>query len=151
MENLQNIEELFNLMNTIKEILPNEVEESLETNGIKINLNKNDNRISISISMTSNEDDTDNEEEFDDSSIKEVINDYKDSINELDDCLFVEAVDDMRQSFDIKRFDKLLNQDSFTEEEANEVGNMINYSTEIICSHLKNKIDNLRITYSKFQ
>lgn len=146
MENLQEVKELFDLINIFNIAIPDEAEESLEVNGTKITLNKKDGVINISVTS----DNEDAVEGFDDSCIKEIIKEYKERIEELDDCLFVEAAEEMGQYFDVQRFDELLNQDTFTEEEAAEVSKMINHSTEIICNHLEDKINELVNIYNRF-
>lgn len=143
MENLQEVKALFDLINMFNITIPDGAKESLEVNGTKIALNKKDGVINISVT-------SDNEDAFDDSCIKEIIKEYKERIEELDDCLFVEAAEEMGQYFDVQRFDELLNQDTFTEEEADEVSKMINHSTEIICNHLEDKINELVNIYNRF-
>ena len=56
----------------------------------------------------------------------------------------------MGQYFDVQRFDELLNQDTFTEEEAAEVSEMIDQSSQIICDHLEDKINELVEIYNRF-
>ena len=146
MENLQEVKALFDLINIFNTVIPDGAEESLEVNGTKITLNKKDGVINISV--TSNNEDT--VEEFDDSYIKEIIKEYKERLNELNDDLFIEVVEAMESSLDVQRFDKLLNQDTFTEEEAAEVSEMIDQSSQIICDHLKDKINELVDVYNRF-
>lgn len=146
MENLQEVKALFDLINMFNVTIPDGAEESLEVNGTKIALNKKDGVINISVTS----DNEDAVEGFDDSCIKEIIKEYKERIEELDDCLFVEAAEEMSKYFDMKRFNELLNQDTFTEEEAAEVSKMINHSTEIICNHLEDKINELVNIYNRF-
>ena len=146
MENLQEVKALFDLINIFNVAIPDGAEESLEVNGTKIALNKKDGVINISVTS----DNEDAVEGFDDSRIKEIIKGYKERIEELDDCLFVEAAEEMDQYFDVQRFDELLNQDTFTEEEAAEVSEMIDQSSQIICDHLEDKINELVDVYNRF-
>lgn len=146
MENLKEVKELFDLINIFNVAIPDGAEESLEVNGTKITLNKKDGVINISI--TSNNEDA--VEEFDDSCIKEIIKEYKERLNELNDDLFIEVVEAMESSLDVQRFDELLNQDTFTEEEAAEVNEMIDQSSQIICDHLEDKINELVNIYNRF-
>lgn len=143
MENLQEVKALFDLINIFNVAIPDGAEESLEVNGTKIALNKKDGVINISVT-------SDNEDAVDDSYIKEIIKEYKERVEELDDCLFVEAAEEMGQYFDVQRFDELLNQDTFTEEEAAEVSEMIDQSSQIICDHLEDKINELVDVYNRF-
>lgn len=89
-------------------------------------------------------------ESFDDSSIKELVKEYKDDIEKIDDCTFVEILDSLKESFDIKKFDKLLNTEKFNEHDAWEVNFYIILSKEIIKEHLKDKITTLTKLYNKF-
>lgn len=146
MENLQEVKALFDLINIFNVAIPNGVEETLEVNGTKVFLNKKDGVINISV--TSDNEDT--VEKFDDSCIKDIIKEYKGRIEELDDCLFVDATEEMSKYFDVKRFDELLNQDTFTEEEAAKVSEMIDQSSQIICDHLEDKINELVNIYNRF-
>lgn len=146
MENLQEVKALFDLINIFNVAIPDGAEESLEVNGTKITLNKKDGVINISVTS----DNEDAIEGFDDSCIKEIIKEYKERLNELDDDLFIEVVEAMESSLDAQRFDELLNQDTFTEEEAAEVSEMIDQSSQIICDHLEDKINRLAAVYNRF-
>lgn len=146
MENLQEVKALFDLINIFNVAIPDGAEESLEVNGTKITLNKKDGVINISVTS----DNEDAIEGFDDSCIKEIIKEYKERLNELDDDLFIEVVEAMESSLDAQRFDELLNQGTFTEEEAAEVSEMINQSSQIICDHLEDKINELVNVYNRF-
>lgn len=143
MENFKEIKTFVDLIDILNTVIPDGVNKDLEVNGNKITLNK-ENGI-INISMSSNI-----KEEFDDSNIKEIIKEYKEWIEELDDCLFVEATEETSKHFNIKRFDELLNKDSFTKDEAYELSEMIDKSSQIICKHLENKIAELIDIYNRF-
>lgn len=75
-----------------------------------------------------------------DNNIKKEINDFKSVIEDLDDCLFLEIVEDLESIIDIKTFDELLEQDSFTEEETEIVSHMISLSKTVINEHIQNRI-----------
>ena len=143
MENFKEIKTFVDLIDILNTVIPDGVNKDLEVNGNKITLNK-ENGI-INISMSSNI-----KEEFDDSNIKEIVKEYKEWIEELDDCLFVEATEETSKHFNIKRFDELLNKDSFTKDEAYELSEMIDKSSQIICKHLENKIAELIDIYNRF-
>lgn len=83
------------------------------------------------------------EEEFDDSKIKDQVKKYKDIYDSIDDCLFMEIIDDISEDIDLKTFNELLDQESYTENEAQVVEQMINYSNNIIKNHVDHKIQNL--------
>lgn len=84
------------------------------------------------------------EESFDDSEIKEEVKNYKDIVEELDDCLFIEICDDIKESIDLVTFDELLKQDSYTEEEAEIVEQMLCFAETAIHEHVSNKIQDLQ-------
>ena len=75
-----------------------------------------------------------------DNNIKKEINDFKSVIEDLDDCLFLEIVEDLESIIDIKTFDELLEQESLTEEEAEIVSHMISLSKTVINEHIQNRI-----------
>lgn len=87
---------------------------------------------------------------FDDSRIKEIINTYKANIDALDDCVFVEALEALEDEIDFKEMDKLLNQESFTQADANLAEDLINTVSESIRKHIKSKIEDLEEIYNKF-
>lgn len=129
MENLKELEKLLDLIDV------------LVSDGVLegVTLNKNGDNIVISIT---------HHDEFDDSEVKTLVEEYKNNIDDLDDCLFVNALEDM--DLDKKRFDELLNQDTFTEDEAEEVKDMINQSSEVIKEHIKDKIQELSEMFDRF-
>lgn len=75
-----------------------------------------------------------------DNNIKKEINDFKSVIEDLDDCLFLEIVEDLESIIDIKTFDELLEQESLTEEETEIVSHMISLSKTVINEHIQNRI-----------
>lgn len=87
---------------------------------------------------------------FNDSRIKEIINTYKANIDALDDCVFVEALEALEDEIDFKEMDKLLNQESFTQADANLAEDLINIVSESIKKHIKSKIEDLEEIYNKF-
>ncbi|MDY2737864.1 hypothetical protein [Intestinibacter sp.] len=119
----------------------------LEKNGTVINVTKDGNTLKITI--VSKEEDEE-EEKFDDTEIKEAIQEYKDKLNDLDDCLFVSATEDFGKEFEVKRFDELLNKETLTADEAMEVTKMIDRSLDIISDHLRKKIEELVSIYNRF-
>lgn len=145
---MENLNELEALLNLVHSFVPDGYEEKLEVNGSTITLNKNGNKVNVIIA--SNNEEPESTKAFDDSEVKSLIAAYKKSIEGLDDCLFLNTLEDMRNTIDVKRFDELLNKESFTEEEANEVTHMINISTAIINDHLESKIQELLKTFIRF-
>lgn len=148
MENLIELKDFIDLLQMLLTTIPNGAKESMTINGSKVTLSKDGS--DIKIEMESSNEDTDLEETFDDSYIREIVSDYKKSIEELDDCLFVSVLEEIGKAIDINRFNNLLDKDSFTEEEADEVKAIIIYSSHIIRKFLQDKIQDLLELYEKF-
>lgn len=92
------------------------------------------------------------EDTFDDSEIKEVIATYKQDIENLDDDVFVEAMDEIGDYLCLSEFDELLNKDSFTEEEADQILENINFMYNVISDNITDKIEyykNMLINFSR--
>lgn len=146
MENIEELKSLFKAFDMIQTLVP-EDGKCLEKNGTVINVTKDGNTLKITI--VSKEEDEE-EEKFDDTEIKEAIQEYKDKLNDLDDCLFVSATEDFGKEFEVKRFDELLNKETLTADEAMEVTKMIDRSLDIISDHLRKKIEELVSIYNRF-
>lgn len=146
MENIEELKSLFKAFDMIQTLVP-EDGKYLEKNGAVINVTKDGNTLKITI--VSKEEDKE-EEKFDDTEIKEAIQEYKDKLNDLDDCLFVSATEDFGKEFEVKRFDELLNKETLTADEAMEVTKMIDRSLDIISDHLRKKIEELVSIYNRF-
>lgn len=84
------------------------------------------------------------EEVYDDTSIKEYISKYKDNIQALDDCTFVEVIEEVEDTIDIQTLDSLLNQDSFTKDDAELIHRQIQIINTVIHEKLVNKIQDLQ-------
>lgn len=69
---------------------------------------------------------------FDDSRIKSIIKNYKENIDLLDDCVFVDSIESLSEMIDIKQMDELLNQKTFTQAEANLVDDLIKLANKSI-------------------
>lgn len=80
-------------------------------------------------------------EEFDDSGILNEIQIYKKNIELLDDCVFVEVMEEISENIDIKTFDTLINQKHFTETEAEHIIECLDYINNVIKDRLCMKID----------
>lgn len=81
---------------------------------------------------------------FDDSRIKELVSKYKESIDSIDDCDFVEIIEEVGEHLDLKTFDELLTQESYSEEDAAILESMINFTKLAIHEHLTNKIEDIK-------
>lgn len=86
-----------------------------------------------------------NEEE---SKIQSLIKEYKENIELLDDCTFVEVIDET--PFDLKHFDTLLNKKSLTKEESKYVEEAIKHMNNSIHNKLEEKIKDLTELIKKF-
>ena len=86
-----------------------------------------------------------NEEE---SKIQSLIKEYKENIELLDDCTFVEVLDET--PFDLKHFDTLLNKRSLTKEESEYVEEAIKHMNNSIHNKLEEKIKDLTELIKKF-
>ena len=127
MMNLENLLELFSN-------LDNNINKEFEINGKKICIDKEDNCISISV------------ETIDDTA--ELCEEFKESLEELDACLFQEIFEDLE---DNKEFDRLLNLDKFTKEESIKVRKMINVASKRIAHKLLQRISEYQELYAVFQ
>lgn len=83
------------------------------------------------------------EETFDDSEIKNKISKYKEIVESLDDCMFFDILEDIKDSLDLNTFNELLEQPSYLEEEASILDDMIEYVYTVIHKHITNKIEDL--------
>lgn len=135
---MNDLEKLIELMGNL---IPEGTNEEIDTDEYKISLVKDGDNIKIQI--------VEKEKAFDDSEIKEVVSEFKEAIKELDDDLFVEIAEDFSSKLDNKEFNDLLNLESYTEEQAAKVSDMIEIATNIIRSHIQNKIQNLFEIYDK--
>ena len=141
-----NFNEFQDLTNILGLCIPDGTVETFESDDLKCHLEKDNGHLKIEIEANIPEQD----EEFDDSSTKKIVEEYKEGIKALDDDLFVEIVDKLKSKFDLNRFNELLDLESFNEEQAQEVEKMINISTDIICLHLQHKIQGMVELYEKF-
>lgn len=136
------IEGLLEIANILNLSIPNGTEESFEDDDVKIILGKDDDCLKIEISTIPKE------AEFDET--KELVEEYKEAIKNLDDDLFLEIVEELKSKVDLTEFNELLNLEEYNSDEAKEVEEMINISSEIICSTLKKKIQSMVELYEKF-
>lgn len=136
------IENLANLIQVLKDIIPEGIEEKLEADGLQVSLIKRDGDIKINV--------TSEEKPFNDSEVKEYISDFKSNIEALDDSLFVKVTEEFGETFDTKEFDNLLKLDSYTKQEAEKVTEMISEFSNIVCEHLQCEIEKLVELYERF-
>lgn len=146
MNEFQKMNDLTDLLHIFGLIIPEGTDKVFEEDGTQIHISKKNG--SVKISVNSNKDLSG--EDFDDSSIKDAISEFKDNINDLDDSVFIESLEEARKAIDVKRFDELLNLEKFTEAEATEVANMITYFSQIISNNLQEKIQELLELQERF-
>lgn len=136
------IENLANLIQVLKDIIPEGIEEKLEADGIQVSLIKRDGDIKINV--------TSEEKPFNDSEVKEYISNFKSNIEALDDSLFVKVTEEFSKTFDTKEFNNLLELDSYTKQEAEKVAEMISEFSDIVCKNLQCEIEKLVELYERF-
>ena len=143
MEELKNIIEVSNLLNELSLKIPEGEEQTFDVNGMKFTLKKEEGVIKL----ISEENDSN---DFDDSDIKEIIKEYKENIDSLDDDVFLEVVEELEKVIDLNYFNELLDAKEFDKKSASDVKEYIEISADIIASKLQNKIYNLMTLYEKF-
>ena len=87
---------------------------------------------------------------YDDTAIKKYISNYKDNIQLLDDCTFVEVIEQVENVIDIQALDELLSQESFTRDEAELIYEQLNFINTAIHEKLVNKIQDLQELIDRF-
>lgn len=76
--------------------------------------------------------------------IKDKIADYKKNLDLLDDCIFVDMLDELTTyNVDLKQFDDLLNKEELTESEETYISYLIDFTNTLIRQHIFNKIKEL--------
>lgn len=143
MKELSDIQELLGMFN----LFPEGTNEKVCLNNLEITLTKKNGVIDVRVETKEPED---TQTTFDDLFIKEKIKRYKESIDLLDDNTFLDILEEMREVIDIAEFDDLLELESFTEESAERVEELIDHSTLIIHKFLQNKIQELMELYERF-
>lgn len=83
-------------------------------------------------------------DKFDDSEIKDTVKKYKATIESINDCDFMEIMKEVSEQLDLKTFDELLNQESYSEEDAKIVESMISFTKLVIHEYLTNKIEDIK-------
>lgn len=146
MDKTINFNELPDLTNILSLCIPDGTVETFESDDLKCHLEKDNGHLKIEIEANIPEYDG----EFDDSDTKEIVKDYKDNIKALDDTTFVEVVEELKSKLDLNKFNKLLDLEKFDEDQAQEVEEMIDISTDVICLHLQHKIQDMVELYEKF-
>lgn len=85
------------------------------------------------------------------SNIKEKIANYKRNLDLLDDCIFVDVLDELpTYNIDLKQFDELLNKEELTESEEIYVSYLIDFTNSLIRQHIADKIEDLNELIDNF-
>ena len=85
------------------------------------------------------------------SNIKEKIANYKRNLDLLDDCIFVDVLDELpTYNIDLKQFDELLNKEELTESEETYVSYLIDFTNSLIRQHIADKIEDLNELIDNF-
>jgi hypothetical protein len=122
---------------------------TLETGDMTVKVEKTPDTVTVVFSNTVPVEEEDLSE-FDDTEIKETIKEFKKNLEDLDDCVFVESFEEFKQQVDAKKFDLLLSQESFSEQEAKEAEEGMECFTNIIIDNLQNKVQNLISLHNRF-
>ena len=86
-----------------------------------------------------------------DKNIKDVIANYKRNLDLLDDCIFVNVLDELASyHVNLKQFDELLNKEELTESEEIYVAYLIDFTNSLLRQHIVNKIKDLNELLDKF-
>ena len=135
---------IFDEMITLSEVVKQLSEligagKEIETDDYSISAKNEDGTIKIQVNS-----------KFNDSYVKEAVASYKEAIKKLDDDTFVEVVEEMKQQHDINHFNELLELESFTEDQAEEVLSMITKFNSLTRSKLQHKIQVMVELYEQF-
>ena len=135
---------IFDEMITLSEVVKQLSEligagKEIETDDYSISAKNEDGTIKIQVNS-----------KFNDSYVKEAAASYKEAIKKLDDDTFVEVVEEMKQQHDINHFNELLELESFTEDQAEEVLSMITKFNSLTRSKLQHKIQVMVELYEQF-
>ena len=115
-----------------------EIKQELEGN-FRIEVSDEDGYFSLRLVKTS------------ESNIKEKIANYKRNLDLLDDCIFVDVLDELpTYNIDIKQFDELLNKEELTESEETYVSYLIDFTNSLIRQHITDKIEDLNELIDNF-
>lgn len=86
-----------------------------------------------------------------DTNIKNKIANYKRNLDLLDDCIFVDVLDELATyNVNLKQFDDLLNKEELTESEETYVSYLIDFTNSLIHQHILNKIKDLNELIDNF-
>lgn len=123
------------LSKLLEKLIPVGTDRIYEVDNYRVSINNKEGDINVKIETI--------EDEFDDAETKELVSNFKEWIQRIDDDIFIESFEQAKEAIDVKKLDSLLNQENFTEEEAEQVEDMIDYFESIITNNIDNKIAEL--------
>lgn len=86
-----------------------------------------------------------------DDNVKNKIANYKKNLDMLDDCIFIDVLDELATyHVNLKQFDELLNKEELSESEEIYILYLINFTNSLIRQHILNKIKDLNELVDKF-
>lgn len=86
-----------------------------------------------------------------DDNVKNKIANYKKNLDMLDDCIFIDVLDELATyHVNLKQFDELLSKEELSESEEIYVLYLINFTNSLIRQHILNKIKDLNELVDKF-
>ena len=139
---MDELKELMKILNLSS--MPDKISKDFAYEGVTGHLEKDKNYLRLSLKVDNQK------EEFDDSEIKQIISEYKEHLKALDDDLFIEVMGLLKPKMDLQKFNDLLDLKTFTQKQAEEVEEMIDFSTEVICSTIQSKVQKLIDLYENF-
>lgn len=132
--------ELNELIKILDTLIPDKPNNVFYQNGYRISVRKDNQTTSIEIEKV--------EPTVD---VLEIINTYKEGINELDDCLFMDLIEELRaKGINLANLDRLIEMESYSKEDARVLVNLIDITSPIIKSLIANKISQLNKISDKF-
>lgn len=82
-------------------------------------------------------------ESFDDTKVIAEVDKFKKIIDSLPDCIFEEIIEEIEDMFDLNTFNNLIQQERFTEFEAEHVTGLINQTYTVIREKVLDRIEEL--------
>lgn len=89
-------------------------------------------------------------ENFDDTETLKRVKRHEEFLNELDDDIFNEGLEVIREKYDLITIDSLLEKDSYNETEAEVINSFIDFAESLYKDIIKNKINNLKNLLDRF-
>lgn len=131
---IEKFNEIANLIDLFSNAIPEGTSEKLDLDGFSIHLSKEGGKVNLSIH--------ENEE-----NLQDAVQEFKSNIEALDDDLFIEVIKEIKENIDLKRFDELLNSNSYKNDE---VLKTIDYVSKVIAEHIQKEIDRLEELKNRF-